>query len=59
MYFKYGLILFAFSNISFPGVAKESPIVTPLMEYVRQRRANDSGTQVCWTLLSGKCVNVH
>ncbi|XP_004499563.1 regulator of nonsense transcripts UPF3 [Cicer arietinum] len=28
------------------GASKEAPIVTPLMEYVRQRRAVDSGPQV-------------
>jgi hypothetical protein len=30
----------------FPGAAKETPIVTPLMEYVRQKRAVDCGAQV-------------
>lgn len=30
----------------FPGGAKETPIVTPLMEFVRQKRAVESGTQV-------------
>lgn len=30
----------------FLGAAKEAPIVTPLMEYVRQKRAIGSGTQV-------------
>lgn len=31
---------------SFPGANKETPIVTPLMEYVRQKRAVDTGMQV-------------
>lgn len=31
---------------SFLGVNKETPIVTPLMEYVRQKRTVDSGVQV-------------
>lgn len=30
----------------FPGSAKENPVVTPLMEYVRQKRAAESGAQV-------------
>lgn len=28
------------------GIPKEAPIVTPLMEYVRQKRAAESGMQV-------------
>lgn len=28
------------------GAAKESPIITPLMEYVRQKRSDASGAQV-------------
>ncbi|CAJ1958467.1 unnamed protein product [Sphenostylis stenocarpa] len=31
---------------SFPGANKETPIVTPLMEYVRQKRSVDTGMQV-------------
>lgn len=31
---------------SFLGANKEPPVVTPLMEYVRQKRALGSGVQV-------------
>lgn len=31
---------------SFLGASKEAPIVTPLMEFVRQRRSVGSGAQV-------------
>lgn len=34
------------SLLLFAGAAKETPIVTPLMEFVRQKRAVESGTQV-------------
>ncbi|KAH1243971.1 Regulator of nonsense transcripts UPF3 [Glycine max] len=32
--------------VSFPGASKETPIVTPLMEYIRQKPAADSGMHV-------------
>ena len=53
------------SNIvsSFLGANKETPVVTPLMEYVRQKRAVDSGVQVmilglllCHILDSPGCI---
>lgn len=31
---------------SFLGAPKETPVVTPLMAFVRQKRAAESGTQV-------------
>lgn len=36
----------------FLGAAKEAPIVTPLMEYIRQKRAIESGVQVMCYIFS-------
>lgn len=46
------------SLLLFAGAAKETPIVTPLMEFVRQKRAVESGTQVrlLYSLNTCNCV---
>lgn len=36
----------------FVGAAKDTPIVTPLMDFIRQKRAAKSGTRVAITLLT-------
>lgn len=35
-----------FANLWFSGAVKDAPIVTPLMHYVRQKRAAKSGARV-------------
>jgi regulator of nonsense transcripts 3 len=35
-----------FSHHAFAGAAKDAPIVTPLMDFVRQKRAAKGGSRV-------------
>ena len=41
---KIQLILFPL--LFFPGAAKDAPIITPLMDFVRQKRATKGGNRV-------------
>ena len=36
------------SHNSFSGSAKDAPIVTPLMDFIRQKRAAKGGSRVCF-----------
>lgn len=36
------------AHLTFVGIGKEAPIVTPLMDYVRQKRASKGGSRVLY-----------
>lgn len=54
--------LLIFHNFAFPGSTKDAPIVTPLMDYIRQKRAAKGVSRVrqnlLLNLLSRLCIHL-